>query len=115
MEDLFALFGEDEEVGVAVHLNGGAVPYRGGVQEREMTDPAWGGRALMQGEEPVAGLYARVNAGRLRQEGQERGLFVVQSEDGADGQKSGAVADVRELDRVFRRDARRYDGGLGLL
>ena len=60
-------------------------------------------------------LYLGINTPRLR--GSEQGAHSVVVKltepevrrDGADG------LDARALDRVFQRDARRYDGGLNLL
>ena len=56
-------------------------------------------------------LYGRVNAVWLRQaDGESRSVVVTVQEDGP-----ASALNVRDVDRAFQRDARRYDGGLHLL
>lgn len=60
-------------------------------------------------------LYLGINASRLR--GSEPGARNVVIQMGESGAASGRAdgTDIRALDRVFQRDARRYDGGLSPL
>ena len=57
-------------------------------------------------------LSRRLAQGRLRVLERESSRVTVSLRERSDG---GAGPGVRELDRAFRRDARRYDGGLTLL
>lgn len=56
-------------------------------------------------------LYGRVSTVFLRQTGGEHRSVVVTTQENA----QGAGLNVRDVDRAFQRDARRYDGGLHLL
>ena len=76
--------------------------------------PGWEWSALKAHaghERDVERLYGQVNAAWLRESASgERGVVVSVSEGAAGGGMS-----LREMDRAFQRDARRYDGGLSLL
>lgn len=122
LEELLALLPDEEEAEVAV-LEGLSLPGRSRVggdsfaAERATDRQAetWTERAGRKPAEAVTGLYAKVNGGRLRLERPERETVTVYEVEQAAPARQSAARDVRELDRVFRRDARRYDGGLGLL
>lgn len=74
---------------------------------------AWeAGKSRHAAGEGVAALYGRVNAGVLRGGIEQRsGRVTVEVYEPA----AGAGVGIRELDRAFQKDARRYDGGLSLL
>ncbi len=57
-------------------------------------------------------LYQKLRQGRLRTLEDESHRVTVEL---TEQQTSGLGMDVKDLDRVFQRDARRYDGGLTLL
>lgn len=63
----------------------------------------------------AAELYEQVNGGRLRTTRRGPETVTVYAAEPETGAAAAAARDARTLDRVFRRDARRYDGGLGLL
>lgn len=56
-------------------------------------------------------LYGQVNAAWLRENGPGEHSVVVSMS----GETTGDGLSLREVDRAFQRDARRYDGGLNLL
>ena len=89
--------------------NSGAVTG-GSLPGREVQTGIWNARTGGSGSaEQLAG---RLTQGRLRVLERESSGVTVRLRENA---SVGTVPGVRELDRAFRRDARRYDGGLTLL
>lgn len=60
-------------------------------------------------------LYRAIRTDRLRGAEQERRNTMARLREVEDRAAGNAVVDIRALDQVFQRDARRYDGGLKLL
>ena len=60
-------------------------------------------------------LYLGINTPRLRRDERGAHSVVVKLSESGVGNGTADGMDVRSLDRVFQRDARRYDGGLSLL
>ena len=84
----------------------------GGSSERMSGEMRLGAAAgSFRQENAVEQLYSRVNTAWLRESTPgEHGIMVNLSGETQDGGLS-----LREIDRAFQRDARRYDGGLSLL
>lgn len=84
--------------------SGGAVRIGNGTREQM--------KLRYDGGEGAAALYGRVAAGQLRSTVEQRsGRVTVEMSEPA----TVAGVGIRELDRAFQKDARRYDGGLSLL
>lgn len=67
---------------------------------------------MENGAQTLPTLYQSLRQGRLRTLEDESRRMTVEL---AEYQTSGTGVDVKTLDRIFQRDARRYDGGLTLL
>lgn len=63
----------------------------------------------------VERLYREIGANRLQSLERERRNVVVRLGEAEQKTDGDAPMDIRTLDRVFQRDARRYDGGLNPL
>lgn len=84
--------------------SGGAVRIGNGTREQM--------KLRYDGGEGAAALYGRVAAGQLRSTVEQRsGRVTVEMSEPVSVVSTG----IRELDRAFQKDARRYDGGLSLL